>query len=107
MNNSLLAYHITWTAYGSWLHGDSRGWIETGAPCILPPDEARLRQAHDRMVESPVEFDEAQRTLIEQVIEEHCRIRGWFLHARNARSNHVHLAVTADRKPEEVMDQLK
>lgn len=102
-----LAYHITWTAYGTWLHGDPRGWIETGASCVLPPDEARLRRARERMTQPPVEFDETQRSLIERVIEEHCRIRGWHLHARNVRSNHVHIVVTANRSPEEVMNQLK
>jgi REP element-mobilizing transposase RayT len=32
---------------------------------------------------------------------------GWFLHAVNVRSNHVHVVVTADRDPDEVMNQLK
>lgn len=102
-----LAYHITWTAYGAWLHGDPRSWVETGAPCILPPDDARFWQARERMTEPPVEFEPGQRAIIARVIDEHCRRRDWRLHARNARSNHVHLVITADRTPEEVMNQLK
>ena len=37
----------------------------------------------------------------------HCTIRNWQLHAVNARTNHVHVVVTADRDPDEVMNQLK
>ena len=102
-----MAYHITWTAYGTWLHGDPRGWVFGGKPCILPPDDALHRQMQARMTEPAVLFDEVQRRILERTIDDHCRIRGWPLHARNARSNHVHLVVTAERKPEDVLDQLK
>ena len=37
----------------------------------------------------------------------HCEIRRWSLHAVNARSNHVHVVVTADAEPAKVMDQFK
>ncbi|CAN5212497.1 transposase [soil metagenome] len=103
-----LAYHLTWTAYGTWLHGDSRGWIETGAPCIMRPDEARHLNSLHSLTEAIVEFDGDQRQLIEQTIECHCHVRKWKLHACNARSNHVHVVVTADNvKPETVIDQFK
>jgi REP element-mobilizing transposase RayT len=102
-----LAYHLTWTAYGTWLHGDTRWWVESGVPGVQPPDERRVLDSESRMVQTAVTFDEAQRALVEQVIREHCQIRGWHLHALNARSNHVHVVVTADREPEEVMNQLK
>jgi REP element-mobilizing transposase RayT len=59
------------------------------------------------MVESAVVLTEEQRVLVEQTIRDHCRIRGWLLHAVNARSNHVHVVVTADRDPDEVMNQFK
>ena len=107
MSDGPLAYHITWTAYGTWLHGDDRGWVESGTPCVQPPDEARLHVAEKRMTQSAVTFDAGQRVLIAQVIEGHCRIRGWHIHALNALSNHIHLVVTAGRPPEEVMNQLK
>jgi hypothetical protein len=43
--------------------------------------------------------------LVEDTIHEHCR--GWVLHAVNARTNHVHAVVTADRDPGDIMGQLK
>ena len=57
------------------------------------------------MTESPVLLNETQRDKVEAVCRKHAEIRGWMLHAVNARSNHVHLAVKADKKPEVVRDQ--
>jgi REP element-mobilizing transposase RayT len=104
---SELAYHITWTTYGTWLSGDARGWVKWGEGGVKPPDPEREREARERMVESAAVLTDQQRTLVEQTIRDHCRIRGWLLHAVNARSNHVHVVVTADCDPDEVMNQLK
>src|SRR2546430_11024925 len=40
MNNDEfpLAYHITWTTYGTWLPGDDRGWVKKGSSAVQPPD---------------------------------------------------------------------
>jgi REP element-mobilizing transposase RayT len=104
---SVLAYHLTWTTYGTWLSGDVRGWIKWGEEGIQPPDPARERDARARMVEAAVVLTEAQRALIERTVREHCQIRGWRLHAINARTNHIHVVVTANRDPDEVMNQFK
>ena len=103
----LLAYHITFTAYGTRLHGSERGSVQGGVPGILPPDPDRERQARERMAAEPVQFSDDQRRVIEQTIRDHCRIRGWVLYAVNVRTNHVHVVVTADRHPDEVMNQFK
>ena len=104
--NDFVTYFITWTTYGTWLPGDSRGWRKwkTGDQPPQPLLEAWCR---NRMSESPVILNDVQRDKVESVCREHARIRGWHLHAVNARSNHVHLAVTADKKPELVRDQFK
>jgi REP element-mobilizing transposase RayT len=102
-----LAYFISWTTYGTWLPGDARGWVEKGTQGIQEPDTDKLREARERMEESPVVLDIGQRLLVEQTIREHCTFRGWQLHAVNVRSNHVHVVVTAEREPETVMDQFK
>ncbi|HMF12984.1 MAG TPA: transposase [Gemmataceae bacterium] len=59
------------------------------------------------MTEPPITLSLDQRSLVEQTIRDHCAIRSWQLHAVNARTNHVHVVVTADRDPEVVMDQFK
>src|SRR5262245_9027632 len=102
-----LAFHITWTTYGSWLHGDERNWVETGVPGIQPPDPKRKAEAVNKLDDVPVELTADQRRIVEQTIRHHCRIRGWTLHALHVGAVHVHIVVTADRTPEEVMNQLK
>ena len=105
MNNPI-TYFITWTTYGSWLPGDLRGWrkVKQGNQPPQPLLEAWCRR---KMTADAVSLNPVQRAKIEAVCREHAQIRGWVLHAVNARSNHVHLAVTANKKPEAVRDQFK
>jgi len=97
---------ITWTAYGTWLPGDSRGWRKWKAgeqrPQPLLEDWCR-----DQMTERPVLLSESHRACVEKVIRAHAELRGWALHAVSARSNHVHVAVTANAPPKRVRDQFK
>ncbi len=101
-----LAYFLTWTTYGTWLPGDERGWVLEGKGFQLP-DPVRKEHAADLMTEEPCYLDPGQRALVHKTIEDHCRIRGWHLHAVNCRSNHVHVVVTTDVDPEEVREQFK
>ncbi|MEJ7595739.1 MAG: transposase [Planctomycetaceae bacterium] len=59
------------------------------------------------MTELPVILNRVQREKVEAVCQEHAEHRRWELHVVNARSNHVHVAVTADKVAEVVRDQLK
>jgi REP element-mobilizing transposase RayT len=102
-----LAFLLTWTTYGSWLHGDARGWVHSGQPGIQPTNPQELKAAQSRMKTPSVILNELERKVVEATIKEHCRIRSWELHAINVRSNHVHLVVTAAVPPETVMRQLK
>ena len=104
---SILAYHIVWTTYGAWLPGDARGWVKTKTLGVQEPDPKREHQAREHMAEKAVGLDASQRAMVEQTIRDHCRIREWTLHAVNARSNHIHVVVTADRDADEVMRQFK
>jgi REP element-mobilizing transposase RayT len=111
MNNNdwrhTLAHHLTWTTYGTWLSGDIRGWIKAGTHGIQSPDPDREEQARNLMVEEQVKLSPTQRAIVKLTIEDHCRIRNWRLRAVNVRSNHVHVIASADRDPDEVMNQLK
>ncbi len=102
-----LAYHIYWTTYGTWLSGDSRGWLKKGHSGIKAPDWPLEDQSRERMAEDAVTLTPAQRAIVEDTIVAHCTIRRWHLHAVNARTTHVHVVVTADRDPDDVMDQFK
>jgi REP element-mobilizing transposase RayT len=103
-----LAYFISWTTKGSWPHGDPRGWVMDGNPGIQEPDPQRYEQARRQMNHDEVVLEPEHREIVIRTIEEHCAIRGWTLHVVNARSNHVHVVVTADGyDPETVMEQFK
>ena len=99
-------YFITWTTYGTWLPGDSRGWRKTKAG-EQPPQPLLEDWCRDRMTEESVMLNGDQRKKVEDVCHRHAEIRGWMLHALSVRSNHVHLAVTADADPKKVRDQFK
>lgn len=103
-----LAYFLTWTTYGTWLPGDERGWNRKGDHALLEPDPLLVRMAQAKMTEPVFVLSDRHRVIVEETIREHCRIRNWPLHAVNARSNHVHVVVTAiGYKPKTVRDQLK
>lgn len=103
----ILAHHIVWTTYGTWLPGDERGWIDNGIRGIQPPNPEREAGARQCLAQSPIELTHAQRAIVQRTIEDHCRIRGWPLHALNVRSNHIHVVVSSKQAAEEVMKQLK
>jgi REP element-mobilizing transposase RayT len=101
-----MAYLITWTTYGSWLPGDARGSFDVEGNYI-PPNEELQANARALMTEDEVTLTPQQREIVEKIIEKHCAIRSWPLHARNARTNHVHVVVSASIDGEEVREQLK
>ena len=56
-----LAYFITFTCYGNWLHGDERGSVDRdhNAPGyeFLDADEERLSFDHARMTQPPYRLE--------------------------------------------------
>jgi len=102
-----LAYHITWTTYGAWLPGDKRGWCKKGHAGIKEPDWRIEDVARSRLAEKVVILTDTQRKAIEDTIRAHCVIRDWHLHAVNVRTNHVHVVISANRDPDEIMNQFK
>src|SRR4029079_7830351 len=100
-------YHIVWTTYGTWLHGDARGWVEKNRQGIRRLDPEREDKARKRMVQEAVVLNDDQRVIVDKTIRRHCELRKWQLHAVNVRSNHVHVVTTADRAADDVMRQLK
>jgi REP element-mobilizing transposase RayT len=106
-----LAYFITFTTYGTWLHGELPGSVDeahnqVGTP-FLKPNERRRAANHQQMTQEAYLLDEPRRQIVRDAIVEECRFRGWILHALHVRSNHVHLVVTSEREPEFVMRTCK
>ena len=107
----LLAYFITFTTYGTWLHGRENGSVdrqhnEVGTP-VLPADVRREEFVRQHMAEETYLLDSARRQVVLETIQEVLRHRGWRLWAAHVRSNHMHLIATAEAKPEKVMSDVK
>jgi REP element-mobilizing transposase RayT len=98
---------LTWDTYGTWLPGDTRGWVEYHKGWQLP-DPVREAEAAARMTEDACRLTPEQRAAVEEQIAETCRHRGWHLHAVHCRSNHVHVVVSAPGvAPKKVRKDLK
>jgi REP element-mobilizing transposase RayT len=106
------AYFLTWTTYGTWLHGDERGSVDDEHNVYktpyAPPNADRVMRHFGRLVNQPVLMDGNTRRIVHETIFAHCGIRGWTIKALNVRTNHVHLVVSCGRvDPDTVMRQLK
>jgi REP element-mobilizing transposase RayT len=107
-----LAYFITFRCYGTWLHGDERGAVDRhghniyGVPRLAP--NSKLQDLMRReMKQQPFLLSQEQREIVEAAIHEVCQYRDYELKAINARSNHVHVVVSAQSKPEPIRDAFK
>jgi REP element-mobilizing transposase RayT len=94
MNDTPLGFFITWTVYGTFLQGDARWWRKRGKG--HQPPQPLLEQWHrNRLKHDVILLMREQRAIVEVEIRSHCDRRAWKLWAVNARSNHVHVVVTA------------
>jgi REP element-mobilizing transposase RayT len=102
-----LAYFISFRTYGTWLHGDERGSVNRkqnkyGTPRIAP--NSLLEKAERSLLKyPPVTLDGYQRSVVEKAIREVCKHREYKLLAINVRTNHVHTVVSAQVKPEPIL----
>jgi REP element-mobilizing transposase RayT len=106
-----LAYFISFRTYGTWLHGDKRGSIDRfhnryRSPYI-PPNEKWQQYNEQQLKAEPMILKARQRKSVEAAIRETCEIRNWLLQALNVRTNHVHTVVSANRKPDLVLNAFK
>jgi REP element-mobilizing transposase RayT len=107
-----LAYHITFTTYGTRLHGDERGTVDdrrniVGTPYIAP--DPVLRKHREALLRhEPTLLSPRMRLAANAAIIEVCEYRDWKLHALNVRSNHVHAAVSfGEADPDKVIGDFK
>ena len=85
-----LAYFITFTCCGTWLHGQDAGSVDRrhNQPdtSVLPADTARRQENRDRMGQEPYELDSQRRPIVLEAIREVCSYRQWRLLAVHVRS---------------------
>ncbi len=106
-----IAYFITFTCYGTWLHGDARGSVRrpnngNGMP-TLPENPLRRAMIISKMRHPLMYLGPQERGLVDTTVREVCEYRGWELDALNVRTNHVHILVTSTAHPDKVMNDIK
>ncbi len=109
---SPLGYLITFRTYGTWLHGDERGSMDRGfhnrfGTPKIKPSQGLVTCETELLKYPPVIFNPEQRQTVEDAINEVCAVRGYYLHAVNPRTNHVHTVVSGSGKPEYIMKSFK
>jgi REP element-mobilizing transposase RayT len=109
MYNKPVAYFITFTTYGTWLHGDPRQSVirDNSIPKLIAPNEHLYRQKMEKLKHSPVELDQNQRVIVLDTLIQHCLLKQWRLFAAHVHSNHVHALIQASHGIDEVMTGLK
>ncbi len=111
-NEFPLAYFLTFRTYGTWLHGDERGSVDTYGNNVygtqrLAPNPNRKTVMEERLKHTPFIFSDILRACVEQSIKQTCEIRGYELLAVNVRTNNVHAVVSAQIKPESISNGFK
>jgi REP element-mobilizing transposase RayT len=106
-----LAYFLTFSCYGTWLHGKASGSVDRdhnryGTP-FLPPDIGLMDEERDRLTQEPYLLDAVRREIVLKSFHELCGRRRWLLLAAHVRSKHAHLVLRAPKPPERVLNDLK
>ncbi len=106
-----IAYLITFTTYGTWLHGDERRSVDKEhnqyCSAFIAPVPGLNRKEKSALKNPPFTLGQSQRDTVLEAIFEVCKFRGWFAHAVHVRSNHVHIVVSGEEKPEKMMVNFK
>ncbi len=108
-----MAFHylLTFSTYGSHLPGEPETVDLEHRIYRTPfpePDALRELNSNLRMREPPFILSTLElRNATLQAIQSTCKRRGWDLIAVHVRTNHVHVVVKADRRPELVLTALK
>ena len=106
-----MAYSLTFSCYGSHLHGHTEGSIDRFHNIYktphLAPDWDRSKRMRKRLKAPPYLLGKARRRVVLQAIVESCRYRDWKLLAAHVRTTHVHVVMMARNKLETILRYLK
>ncbi|MEN8126863.1 MAG: transposase [Planctomycetota bacterium] len=105
------AYFVTFSIYGTWLHGADKGSVDKYHNQynseFLSANAGRKRYEIKNLKDVPFVLNKNHRRCALKSIKETCEYRGWVLHAVHVRSNHVHIVVSSETIPEKVLGDLK
>jgi REP element-mobilizing transposase RayT len=106
-----LAYFITFTTYGAWLHGKESGSVDRDHNAFdtpwLPPDPVQEAEKRGAMSEPAYLLDQPRRRIVLAAIQEVCRHRGWYLYVCHVRTTHIHAIVAGDVTTKKMLNDFK
>jgi REP element-mobilizing transposase RayT len=106
-----MRYFITFACYGAHLHGEEAGSVDRShnlpGSRVLEADPKRALGERTSMHYSPYTLDGNSRAVVLVALKEVCLHRGWSLLAAHIRSNHVHVVVNSEVRPEKMMNDFK
>jgi len=74
---------------------------------LLEADPHRAAAESKKMSQAPYLLNQDGRTAVLEALQEVCLHRGWTLLAAHVRTNHIHVVVEAEVRPEKVMNDFK
>lgn len=110
--NYPLAYLITMRSYGTWLHGDEKGSVGRqefniyGTPRMFQSEKLKDLMKK-QMKQKPTILDKKERICVLEAVKEVCDFRGYEMLAVNIRTNHLHAVVSANIKPDKIVNDFK
>ncbi len=105
-----LAYLLTFTSYGTWLHGDERGSVNRrirGRSKVVAADPILHEHMRGKLNHAPVELNGSMRKVVREACKGYCEFKQWPLRALHVRTNHVHLVVSAVADSARMLNGLK
>ncbi|RPJ60915.1 MAG: hypothetical protein EHM23_08770 [Acidobacteria bacterium] len=105
-----LAYLITFTTYGTHLHGDPSGSVSKFRNSrdhdYVPDCPDLIRLSKRAMRDAPFLMNAVVRKVVFGAILATCRRKGWIVLALHVRVTHVHGVICFQEKPRRVVDAL-
>lgn len=106
-----MAYFITFTCYGTWLHGEEKlsvfGNQNHFGSNYWQPNPQHKQSAIGRMKQPPYLLDQSRRNIVLKSICNACEYKQWTLFAAHVRTNHVHMVIHALHEPEIILNTIK
>jgi hypothetical protein len=106
-----IAYLITFTTYGTWLHGDKRGSVDKEhnrfGSAFVSPNSGLSKKERISLKNPPFALGKNERGVVLKAILQVCELRGWFAHVIHVRRSHVHIVVSGEVRPEKMLVDFK
>jgi len=105
-----LAYLLTFTTYGTWLHGDERGSVNRrarGRSKPIAPDAILNDHMRDKLKHPALKLSGPMRKDVREALTGYCDFKQWPLQALHVRTSHVHLVVSAVADSARMLNGLK